>query len=368
MPTRIEISRNTWFALFTLGLAFGMIYTFSSIIISIAVLLLLSALLALLINPLATWMEKRGIKRSMTVGGVLLLVVVAAAVMLLIIAPIVYSSLIALYSNLASVQDLLAPFLPDLTTYDGSLTITSIVSNSLAYLGGAVGGVLGQVGATLFMLFVMVVLVFALVAEPSFSRGMLDLFVPVQYHARLIHLTDSVSSGLARWFVAQVAISFYYIVCYGIINVILGIPFALTIAVIGGVLEFIPYLGGIVGMALSVLAALSAGLGWTTILWLVILETIVGAVAVYFVAPYFFARAIKVQPALILLGLFVGGQIGGFLAALLTVPIITVIVVLVRELRTVPTDAEVIEVVHIEQNEVTPVSDASNPSYPRAGL
>ncbi|NJL03710.1 MAG: AI-2E family transporter [Chloroflexaceae bacterium] len=366
MPTRIEISRNTWFALFTLGLAFGVTYTFSSIIVSITVLLLLSALLALLINPLANWLEQRGIKRGVTVGGVLLIVVVAAAVMLLIIAPIVYNSLIILYNNLVGMQAFFAPFLPDLTTYDGS--ITSIVSNSLAYLGGAVGGVLGQVGATLFMLFVMVVLVFALVAEPSFSRGLLDLFVPVQYHARLIHLTDSVSSGLARWFVAQVAISFYYIVCYGIINLILGIPFALTIAVIGGVLEFIPYLGGIVGMALSVLAALSAGMGWTTILWLVILETIVGAVAVYFVAPYFFARAIKVQPALVLLGLFVGGQVGGFLAALLTVPIITVIVVLVREIRTDPADTEVIEAANGGHSDVALMPEASGPSYPRSGL
>ncbi len=368
MPTRIEISRNTWVALFTLGLAFGVIYTFHSIIISTAVLLLLSALLALLINPLANWMEKRGIKRSVTVAGVLLFVAIAGTVMLLIIAPIVYNSLITLYNNLENMQAFFSPFLPDLIAGDGSITITSILSNSLAYLGGAVGGVLGQVGATLFMLFVMVVLVFALVVDPSVSRGLLNLFVPIQYHPRLIHLTDSVSGGLARWFVAQVAISFYYIVCYGIINLVLGIPFALTIAVIGGVLEFIPYLGGIVGLALSVLAALSGGLGWTTILWLVILETIVGAVAVYFVAPYFFSRAIKVQPALVLLGLFIGGQIGGFLAALLTVPIITVMVVLVRELRSAPTDAEVIEVVNVGQNDVTPVSEASSPSYPHSGL
>lgn len=331
MPTRIEMTRQTWIALFLLGLAFGAVFVFRSILVSTAVLLFLSALIAMLINPLAARLAQRGVKRGWTVTGVLSIVAIAMTVMLVLVTPVIYASLLALARNVDALQRQLAAVLPFLSS--GGVTPTDLIANSLLYLANSVGGVLASLGTTFFMLFVVVVLVYSLVAEPHFSRGALVLFVPAQYHQRVRELTTSVSHGLARWFVAQVAISVYYIIGYAFINIGLGIPFGGTIALISGVLEFIPYLGGIIGMALSILSALSAGMGYTTIIWLVVLETILGAVAVYFVAPYFFSQAIKVSPALILLGLFIGGQIGGFLAALLTVPVITVIVILVRELR-----------------------------------
>ena len=59
----------------------------------------------------------------------------------------------------------------------------------------------------------------------------------------------------------------------------------------------------------------------------------IGSVCVYFVAPYAFSRAVDVPPALILLGLFVGGLVGGFFAALLTAPLLAVAIVLLRKLR-----------------------------------
>ncbi len=331
MPTRFEMTRQTWLALFLLGLAFGLVFVFRGILVRTAVLLFLSVLIALLINPLAERLAERGIKRGWTVTGVLGIVAIAISVMLVLVTPVIYASLLALARNIDGLQRQLQTLLPFLR--GAGVAPTDLIADSLLYLANSVGGVLASLGATFFMLFVLVMLVYSLVAEPNFSRGALALFVSAQYHQRVRELTTSVGNGLARWFVAQVAISIYYIIGYGFINIGLGIPFGGTIAVISGVLEFIPYLGGIIGMALSILSAVSAGMGYATIIWLVVLETILGAIAVYFVAPYFFSKAIKVSPALILLGLFVGGQIGGFLAALLTVPVITVIVILVRELR-----------------------------------
>ena len=63
------------------------------------------------------------------------------------------------------------------------------------------------------------------------------------------------------------------------------------------------------------------------------LTAMIGSVCVYFVAPYAFSRAVDVPPALILLGLFVGGLVGGFFAALLTVPLLAVALVILRKLR-----------------------------------
>ena len=144
-------------------------------------------------------------------------------------------------------------------------------------------------------------------------------------------LTPRVSDGLSRWFVAQALISFYYVITYSVTNAVLGVPYAWTIGTIAGLLEFIPYLGGLVGMLLSVLAA--ATVGPTTVILVLLVQAVIGGFGAYFLMPYLFGRAIEVPAAAILFGLFVGGQIGGFVTALITVPVITMIVIVVRTLR-----------------------------------
>jgi predicted PurR-regulated permease PerM len=206
-----------------------------------------------------------------------------------------------------------------------------MLTNVMLQAAGTIGNLAGRLGAGFFMLFVILVLVFTLVSNPEASRNLLRFFVPVRYHERVTSLTYSISEGLARWFFAQLSISGYYILAYGIVNTVLGIPFGIPIAIIAGLLEFIPYLGGIVGLILSALAA--ATLGTEAVIWILVTNTIIGSVCVYFVSPYFFARAINVPVAGILLGLFIGGQVGGFFAALLTIPVVTIVVILLRELR-----------------------------------
>jgi predicted PurR-regulated permease PerM len=69
------------------------------------------------------------------------------------------------------------------------------------------------------------------------------------------------------------------------------------------------------------------------VIWVVVTNTIIGSVAVYFVSPYFYSRAINIPVGAVLLGLFIGGQVGGFFAALLTIPAVTMVLILLRELR-----------------------------------
>ncbi|NJM07633.1 AI-2E family transporter [Candidatus Gracilibacteria bacterium] len=211
---------------------------------------------------------------------------------------------------------------------------------------GIIGGLVGSLGAAFFFLFVMIVLVFTLIVNKQAPATLLRL-VPEQLRDETTYLIERVSEGLARWFIAQSAISLYYIVCYGVIGLILGIPYAIPIAILSGLLEFIPYLGGIVGLTLSIIAA--STVGPSTVIWLIVLEMIVGSVCVYFIAPYAFSRAIEIPAAAVLFGLFVGGQFGGFLAALLTVPVITVITILIREVNTLrQRDREQTQLSHVE--------------------
>jgi len=331
----IQIPVRTWLALLALALAVYMAIPLLPVVQSVGTLLFLTALLVLLINPLAVHLEQRGIKRRLTVAGVLLLVVVILLLIVLAIVPL-------LANSLGGLAGYLQQFIPELQASiasatgaaplaDLSASAVSFVAEILRQIADAGESSHQQLGALLFALFVMVMLVFTFVGDPRVGRQVIALFVPVRHQAPLIALIPRVSDGLARWFLAQALISLYYVISYSLTNAVLGIPYAWAIGTIAGLLEFIPYLGGLVGMVLSVLVA--ATVSPTTVILVLLIQAVIGGFCAYFLSPYLFGRAIEVPAAAILLGLFIGGQIGGFVTALITVPVITIIVIVIRTLR-----------------------------------
>jgi predicted PurR-regulated permease PerM len=335
--TTHTLNRTTWLSLLGLGLALYLAVAMLPLLINVGLLLFLVVLLALLISPLADRLERRKIPRGWTVTGVLLIVVAVFTFLVFQLAPLLVNSLQALASLADNLEPQIQAYLEDMLGVDGEGLggeALNIVSTILTRAASIVSGTAGQLGTIFFTLFVLVTLVSTLVNQPQVPRTLLQFFVPERHHARVIHLTNSLSDGLARWFTAQLAISCYYIVCYAVVNTLIGVPFALPISIIAGLLEFIPYLGGVVGLVLSVMAAATVSI--EAVIWVVVTNTIIGSAAVYFVSPYFYSRAINIPVGAVLLGLFIGGQVGGFFAALLTIPVVTMVMILLRELRPMP--------------------------------
>ncbi|MCS6880757.1 MAG: AI-2E family transporter [Oscillochloridaceae bacterium] len=330
----LQITARTWFALFGLGVALILVGPLLPLIRSVALLLFLAALLSMLLYPLVTRLGRRGVPGGLTVAGALTLIVVLFLYLGLQMMPLFATALDGLSRLLVAIALRLEAGVVQLPL----TTILNTVSGLMGGVSSALIGAAAQVGALFWTLFVLVVLVFTLVTSSGTRLWLLHFFVPAAYRPRVVSLLGAVSEGLSRWFMAQLAISGYYIIGYGIAGLVVGIPFAIPIAVISGLLEFIPYLGGLVGLGLAVLAA--STVSQSAVVWIVIAEAIIGMIAVYVVVPFFFARAIKVPPGAVLFGLYVGGLIGGFFAALLTVPVVTIITILIRELRPVNIPAE----------------------------
>jgi predicted PurR-regulated permease PerM len=324
---KMQITGRTWLALFGLGVALMLVEPLLPVVSSVAILLFLAALLSLLLYPLADQFERRGISSGVTVAGVLILVAMLFFLLAFQVLPLFATTI----NGLARLVETLGPRLESALAGLPSGELLNIAGRLLGNLAEGFAGLAGQIGGVFWMLFILIGLVFGLVTNGAMRTWLLRFFVPMRYQVRAAALTRALSAGLTRWFGAQLAISGYYIVAYAVVNMVLGVPFAIPIAVIAGLLEFIPYLGGVIGLVLSVLAA--ATVSNTVVIWVLITNTIIGSVCVYFVSPFFYSRAINVPVAAILFGLFVGGQLGGFFAALLTIPVVTIITILIRELR-----------------------------------
>jgi predicted PurR-regulated permease PerM len=127
---------------------------------------------------------------------------------------------------------------------------------------------------------------------------------------------------------------------------LIGLDFAILFAVFSAILILIPYFGTPLGAIPPVAYGLSQSPGKA----LVVLATYVGVhlIESYVTIPLVMANRVKLQPAVVAIGVIVIGELFGFVGLFVAVPILSLVVILVDELWVKPME---------ERRRVEPVSD-----------
>jgi predicted PurR-regulated permease PerM len=120
------------------------------------------------------------------------------------------------------------------------------------------------------------------------------------------------------------------VLLYLALGPIIGLPYALSFAVLSGIGEVIPYLGALVTGIPPVAFALTISPGKA--IAVLIVYIVVHQVEANLVSPLVMARQVRLHPAVIALGVVAVGEVFGFLGLMIAVPILSAIVILVEEL------------------------------------
>jgi predicted PurR-regulated permease PerM len=124
---------------------------------------------------------------------------------------------------------------------------------------------------------------------------------------------------LAGYMYGTAIISAFGGITSGLMMVILGLPLALPIAVIGFFFGFIPYVGNLLATFLALLVAIAVG--DTSDIVLMLMFTVVFNIAQgNFVTPVVYGRSLSLHPAVVLMAIPVGNEIAGILGMFLVVP------------------------------------------------
>lgn len=139
-----------------------------------------------------------------------------------------------------------------------------------------------------------------------------------------------IENKLGAWVRGELLMMLFIGGLAGLGYVLIGVKFALALAVFAGLTELIPLIGPYIGGVPAILVALTEGLipAIVVAVYLVMLQLIEGNVLV----PRVMEKAVGVNPLAVIVGLLVGGTIAGVAGALLAVPVVAVIQVLYREL------------------------------------
>jgi predicted PurR-regulated permease PerM len=187
-------------------------------------------------------------------------------------------------------------------------------------------------GVTTFLVAAVVILFVGIfgAAEPAvYKRGLLYL-VPPWGRPRVAQALDEVALNLRGWLVGQACLMLLIGVTTAAGLWLLGIPMALVLGLLAGILELVPYLGAWLSAVPAALIALLLG-PWYLVMTLALylgLHILEG----YVLVPLIQRRAVHLPPALTLVAQLLLGELLGVLGLLVAAPLTVSAVVFLKRL------------------------------------
>src|SRR5262249_40061522 len=150
------------------------------------------------------------------------------------------------------------------------------------------------------------VIAFFLAAEENFATLTVTRFVPPAHRPRVARMLGKMGTRLGQWARAQLLLALFFGLAFAVGLRIIGVKYAVTLGVVGGVLEIIPYVGGFITVALAVLIAVTQDPA--RVIFVVVWYTIVVEVEGHVIAPKLMDRVLGIHPLVVVVALFLGGE------------------------------------------------------------
>jgi len=193
------------------------------------------------------------------------------------------------------------------------------ISSALADTTGGAFTTLSAIfgGVTSFVL--IVVFSFYFSVQETGIDDFLRVVTPIQEQAYVLHLWKRSQEKIGKWMQGQLILAVIVGVLLYLGLMILGVPYALLLAVLAAICELIPVFGQFIAAVPAIALALGTG-GATEALLVAGLFLLVQQFEAHLIYPIVVKKVVGVPPLLVILSLLVGFKLFGFLGVLLSVP------------------------------------------------
>jgi predicted PurR-regulated permease PerM len=186
-------------------------------------------------------------------------------------------------------------------------------------------------------IYVVLVLGLFFTASPSVYKNGIVKLIPKKSKKEAEKLLERIATTLTKWLKGQLLAMLVVAVLTAIGLTILGMPMAFALALIAGVLNFIPNFGPIIAMIPAVLIGFT--IDTTTAILVAALYIVVQVIESSFVTPQIQKKMINMPPAIIIIAqLFMGVLTGGW-GLVLATPLVAILIVVVEQLYIEKTSA-----------------------------
>lgn len=289
---------------------------------SIIVLLFLGFIIMVALNPAVTLLNNRlRLPRVLASLVVYLIMIGAVGTLIGLIIPPLTGQLYQLFLTL-HVPPAIASEINNF-----KFTLENF-TNLIDRVGGSVNMIAAIVSSTfsgLFTFFTLIVISFYLMLERGDLHKKAYWFTKDEVMVKKIRrFLDSLEMQLGGWVRGQLLLMFVIGTLSYVGLTLLGVPYALPLAILAGLLEILPNIGPTLAAVPAILLGYLAG-GWVIALAVILMYVVIQALENYVIVPKIMRDNVDVNPLVALVTILIGLTIDGVVGALLAIPTYIVI-------------------------------------------
>lgn len=308
---------------------------------------LIGALLAYLGDPLTDWLESRKLSRTLAVCVVFVTLTLLLVIALLLLVPMLGRQIDMLVEKLPQwIFQFQSQVLPWVEKRFGiqvsALSIDQLnekMSGHWQQAGDVAATVFKQVSQSAMTLFgwianitLIPVVAFYLLRDWDVMIAKVHDLLPRTIEPTVSKLARECDDVMSAFLRGQLAVMVALGIIYGVGLAIVGVELALLLGTISGLAAIVPYLGFIIGIVASSIAAYLQFHEWMPVLYVAIVFGAGQAIESSVLTPLLVGDKIGLHPVAVIFAVMAGGQLAGFVGVLLALPAAAIIMVLLRHL------------------------------------
>ncbi|HEL9629555.1 TPA: AI-2E family transporter [Streptococcus suis] len=305
--------------------------------------MLLTGLLYYLLNPIVDWLEKYKISRTAAISVLFVLIGLLLVWGLAVAIPSIQEQVTSFAQNLPSniqkieshVTTLLEneqfeQFRPTALEMLNKVN-DQIISYAQKFSSSAVNwasSLISTASQIIVAILIMPFILFYLLRDGQQLNAHVTQYLPTKWRSSVSKVLTDVNSQLSNYVRGQVTVAIIVALMFSVMFSLIGLSYPVTLGVMAGFLNLIPYLGSFLAMIPAVILGLIAGpvMLIKVLIVFMVEQTIEGR----FVTPLIIGSSLSIHPITILFVLLTAGQMYGVLGVLLGIPIYASIKVVVK--------------------------------------
>ncbi|MEO7767082.1 MAG: AI-2E family transporter, partial [Ferruginibacter sp.] len=286
-----------------------------------------SLIIAILLNPLVNKLQRMGTKKIVAIS-------ISVAMALIVVAGILYfiSSQIMNFSDtLPQLKVKFSQHFSEIQLWVADKVKIPVVkqqkllndalNSSQTLLGKTLGGALGIIG-----FFVLVpIYVFLLLFYKTLLINFLHEVFAQENTTKVSEVLNETKGAIQSYMVGLLLEALVVAILNSVALLLCGVQYAILLGVLGAILNMLPYIGGIIAIALPVLIAAVTKDGFTTPIAIVASYTIIQFVDNNFLVPFLVSSRVKINAFFSVVVVLLGGAVWGISGMFLSIPFVAIL-------------------------------------------
>jgi predicted PurR-regulated permease PerM len=298
----------------------------------IALWFLFGVAISVLLDPAINFLRRLKIPKIISILIIYLSIFGIVGLTIYLSAPIFISELKQFSQNLPGYFEQINPVLKQFgitTAQDFDDFVSAVIGKLQQSSQSIIKALMVFFGGVLSALSILTFSFLLSLEEKGVERTILLLF-PEKYEDQIKTIFEKSQKKISGWFGARLIACLFVGVASYIVFYVFGVKYALTLALISGILNFVPYIGPwVTGILVVVSVAVSSS--WLTVIYVLASVMIIQGVENNILTPLLMKKMTDLPAVLVLMSMLVGARIFGFTGLIFAVPVAGIIFEFSRE-------------------------------------